>query len=55
MNWIEITTKIGCPNMCYYCPQTKLITQYTTKKEMTIDDFKSYLTKINKNTTQIQF
>lgn len=56
MNWIEITTKIGCPNMCYYCPQTKLITQYThPKKEMTIDDFKSYLTKINKNTTQIHF
>lgn len=56
MNWIEITTRIGCPNMCYYCPQTKLITQYKhSKKEMNIEDFKKYLTKINKTTTQIHF
>lgn len=25
---LEITTKIGCSNMCEYCPQTKLIRRY---------------------------
>ena len=25
---LEITTKIGCRNMCEYCPQTKLIKRY---------------------------
>ena len=27
---LEITTKIGCSNMCEYCPQTKLIKNYTS-------------------------
>jgi len=26
---LEITTKIGCSNVCEYCPQTKLIKNYT--------------------------
>ena len=26
---LEITTKIGCSNVCEYCPQTKLIRNYT--------------------------
>ena len=25
---LEITTKIGCINMCEYCPQTKLVRRY---------------------------
>ena len=25
---LEITTKIGCSNMCEYCPQTKLIKNF---------------------------
>ena len=26
---LEVTTKIGCSNVCEYCPQTKLIRNYT--------------------------
>ena len=26
---LEVTTKIGCSNVCEYCPQTKLIKNYT--------------------------
>tara|TARA_R110002051_G_scaffold312119_1_gene387021 strand:+ start:6427 stop:7449 length:1023 start_codon:yes stop_codon:yes gene_type:complete len=36
---LEITTKIGCANMCEYCPQTKLIRQYMKNKHMhTLND-----------------
>tara|TARA_R110002012_G_scaffold201465_2_gene370387 strand:+ start:5954 stop:6964 length:1011 start_codon:yes stop_codon:yes gene_type:complete len=35
MNYIlEITTKIGCANMCEYCPQTKLIRRYINNSHM---------------------
>jgi len=35
MNYIlEITTKIGCANMCEYCPQTKLIRRYMNNVHM---------------------
>jgi len=27
---LEVTTKIGCSNVCEYCPQTKLIKNYTS-------------------------
>ena len=26
---LEITTRIGCSNMCEYCPQAKLVKNYT--------------------------
>lgn len=56
MNWIEITTKIGCKNMCSYCPQTKFLKEYKdTKKLMSLDDFKFFLSKINKKETKIHF
>lgn len=56
MNWIEITTKIGCKNMCSYCPQTDFLKEYKdTKRIMTLDDFKYYLTKINNKETKIHF
>ena len=56
MNWIEITTKIGCVNMCSYCPQTTFLKAYEdSKKIMTLDDFKLYLTKVNKFETKIHF
>jgi len=56
MNWIEITTKIGCKNMCSYCPQTKFLKAYKDdKKIMTLDDFKKYLLKIDNKQTKIHF
>lgn len=56
MNWIEITTRIGCKNMCSYCPQSKFISNYKhPKKIMTIDDFDLFLNNIDKNKTQIHF
>ena len=56
MNWIEITTKIGCRNMCSYCPQTKFINSYKDdKKVMKLDDFKFFMTKIDPRQTKIHF
>lgn len=43
---LEITTYIGCPNRCSYCPQDTLINAYKGDKLMSIDTFK----KILKNT-----
>tara|TARA_R100001443_G_scaffold116579_1_gene137411 strand:+ start:432 stop:1445 length:1014 start_codon:yes stop_codon:yes gene_type:complete len=37
---LEITTKIGCSNMCEYCPQTKLVRRYMKNKHMhTMNDY----------------
>lgn len=56
MNWVEITTKIGCKNMCSYCPQTTFLKAYTNKtKMMSLEDFKSFLNNIDKTQTQIHF
>jgi pyruvate-formate lyase-activating enzyme len=56
MNWIEITTRIGCKNMCGYCPQGNLLSAYThPKKVMTFDDFSMILSHVNPKTTQIHF
>jgi biotin synthase-like enzyme len=30
--WVEITTNVGCSNMCLYCPQKKLIKTYFAEK-----------------------
>jgi len=46
MSHLEITTYIGCPNMCSYCPQKLLIDSYKGEKRMSLDTFK----KILKNT-----
>ena len=29
---LEITTRIGCSNICEYCPQAKLIKNYTENR-----------------------
>lgn len=56
MTWLEITTKIGCSNMCSYCPQTKLIEQYNhQKKVLTLDDYLLILSHVNPIKTQIHF
>lgn len=51
---MEITTVIGCKNMCDYCPQTTLIKKYksnqsNSKMIMAFDDFKACLKKIPLN------
>lgn len=40
---LEITTKIGCSNVCEYCPQTKLIKNYTTNTHNSV--MKDHFTK----------
>lgn len=56
MNWVEITTKIGCKNMCVYCPQNTLLKNYKDdKKNMTLEDFKLFLNNVDRKTTQIHF
>lgn len=56
MNWIEITTKIGCKNMCSYCPQSTFLKAYKdSKKIMTLEDFKMLISNVNKSHTRIHF
>lgn len=56
MKWIEITTQIGCKNMCHYCPQSTLLKQYNdTKRKMTLDDFAKIIENVNNLTTNIHF
>lgn len=51
--WIEITTNIGCPNNCIYCPQSTLIKNYKNLDNniinMTLDSFKKALSNIPKD------
>lgn len=55
MDWIEITTNIGCKMNCLYCPQDVLLKEYyknnkKRKSTMTLEDFKSLLRNISKGT-----
>jgi DNA repair photolyase len=43
---MEITTVIGCKNMCSYCPQRTLINSYNGERIMTFDTFKQCIDKI---------
>ncbi len=49
---MEITTMIGCPLMCTFCPQTPLIKNYKNTKDpnkfLTLENFKIVLNKIPK-------
>lgn len=54
MNAVEITVQIGCKVLCKYCPQDKLVKAYkSSKKIMTLKDFKKILSNIDKSTTVI--
>ena len=56
MNWIEVTTKIGCKNMCSYCPQSTFLKAYKDdKKMMSFEDFKMLLSNVDKSRTHIHF
>ena len=52
MESIEITTKIGCPVQCKYCPQDKLIANY--KSDKTMMDFKDFRRWIDKVPTHVR-
>jgi hypothetical protein len=49
MRHIEITTYIGCPNMCSYCPQKLLIDRYRGDRVMTISTLKNILSNVPKD------
>lgn len=49
---LEITTRIGCKNMCKYCPQKLLIGQYSkysTDDVMSFNTFKTCIDKVPKD------
>ncbi len=46
---IEITTVSHCKNVCTYCPQALLLTQYGKKEFMSIETFTTCLSKIPKD------
>jgi len=49
---LEITTKIGCSNMCVYCPQELLIREYkkrSNQTHMSLDTFKRCIGKVDKD------
>ena len=49
---MEITTMIGCPLMCNFCPQDNLRDMYgkESDKYMSLETFKTALSKVPKNT-----
>ena len=52
---LEITVKIGCKNMCSYCPQKQLLSAYKdAKKSMSFEDFKVIMNNVPKD-VQIDF
>ena len=47
---VTITTLIGCPIRCFYCPQDLIYKHYKSqKRRMTLDDFKRYIDTIPPN------
>jgi organic radical activating enzyme len=49
MATLEITTTVGCPLMCNFCPQSALKMQYSGRKRLSLDDFRIILEKVPKN------
>lgn len=48
---IELTTNMGCRNMCVYCPQDKILEAYQSKeREMTLENLKRYMSTVPKPT-----
>lgn len=46
MRTLEITSYIGCPVRCEYCPQKLLISRYEGKKSMSFIDFQQILKNV---------
>ena len=50
MKILEITSKIGCKNMCSYCPQDKLVKAYKDpKKQMNFLEFQTMMKNVPKD------
>jgi radical SAM protein with 4Fe4S-binding SPASM domain len=49
MKALEITSYIGCPNLCHYCPQDLLVSNYNGKSKMDMNDFKTILSNTPKD------
>src|SRR5690349_1292762 len=52
MPTLEITTVVGCPLMCNFCPQTGLKAAYDQARKgkyLSLDDFKCVLNKLPKH------
>lgn len=45
---LEITTRIGCQNMCRFCPQNLLINEYSKREGELFMSFKTFKTCIDK-------
>lgn len=56
MRWLEISTNINCSNNCVFCPQKKIITQYSKRSnefQMSFETFKICIDKVPTNVTII--
>jgi len=54
---LEVTTMIGCPLLCTFCPQERLKTEYkkrSSEKYLSMDNFRKMLRKVPKS-TEIHF
>jgi len=50
MKILDITSKIGCKNMCSYCPQDKLVKAYTDhKKQINFSEFQIMMKNVPKD------
>lgn len=54
MRNLEITTRIGCKNMCKFCPQTVFINQYRKTKGDIIMKFETFKQCIDKLPSDVQ-
>lgn len=52
--WLEVTLKIGCANMCSYCPQKTILNSYKGNRDMSFETFKKILSNTSKD-IQIHF
>lgn len=47
---LEITTVVGCPILCAYCPQQRLIRVYNGVRAMALSTFKKCIDKLSEDT-----
>lgn len=47
---IEMTTRVGCPPNCSYCPQNNLLKAYSYNKTASFEDIKNFFSTLKKTT-----
>lgn len=60
VNWLEITSIVGCGNRCSYCPQDVFMSAYGHRypdgdRRMTLETFERILDHVNPDLTAIHF